>query len=273
MIMYPILAAVAVMLVSLSGVIFASRRLGGFMERNLPFFATFSIGIFAVITWGLFEEALEIASISTVILSVIAGAILVRILSSLIPDAHHHHDPHPSHDHSRLDARRILIGDAVHNISDGLLLVPAFLADFYLGLATAAGILLHELVSEVSEFFIMKEAGYTTRQALTRNFAASSSIFVGVALSIFLSSFEGIEALLISLSAGGFLYVILMDLMPHTVTSVKERGRGDKHIWAVVLGVLLMLGVSTIAPHTEEGADIDEGAIFNVEALDLGERP
>jgi zinc and cadmium transporter len=273
MIMYPILAAFVIMLASLAGVVFTSRKLGSFMEKNLPFLATFSIGIFAVITWGLFAEALELASATIVILSVAAGMLLIKILSSLMPDAHHHHDPHPSHDHSKLDARRILIGDAVHNITDGLLLVPAFLADFHLGLATTAGILLHELVSEVSEFFIMKEAGYTTKQALLRNLAASATIFIGVFASIYLSSIENLEAPLIGLSAGGFLYVILMDLMPHTVTSVKEKGRGDKHIWAIVLGVLVMLGVSTLTPHAHEEEHEDEGAIFNVEALDLGERP
>ena len=113
---YPVIAAVVIMLASLSGILFTSHRLNSWMERNLPLLATFSIGIFAVISWGLFGEALEHGRALHVIIAAVLGAALVRSLSSVIPDAHHHHDPHPDHEHTSLDARRILIGDAVHNI-------------------------------------------------------------------------------------------------------------------------------------------------------------
>lgn len=222
------------------------------MEHNLPFLATFSIGIFAVITWGLFEESLEHGGGYVIVLSIAAGALLVHFLAKLIPDAHHHHDPHPSHSHSRLDARRILLGDAVHNIGDGLLLVPAFLADVKLGIVTAVGILLHELVQEISEFFILKEAGLSTKTALIRNVISSSTILIGVALSASLASIEMLEAPLIGLSAGGFMFVILRDLVPHTVASIREKGRGEKHIQALVFGILLMLGVNAALPHAHE---------------------
>ncbi|MBI5134311.1 MAG: ZIP family metal transporter [Candidatus Taylorbacteria bacterium] len=252
------ISALAISLASLGGVIFASKRLSGFMSYRLPFLATFSIGIFAVITWGLFEEAIGHGEALVVVLSVIGGAVLVNLFSKLIPDAHHHHDPDTGHAHSKIDARRLLLGDAVHNISDGLLLVPAFLADVKLGIATAAGIFIHELVSEVSEFFILKEAGYTTRQALTRNFIASLTIFIGVGVSASLASVEALEAPLIGLAAGGFLYVILRDLMPHTVSSIREKGHGDKHIQALILGILVMLGIQTVIPHSEaHEADVE----------------
>lgn len=273
MILYPIIAALFIMAASLAGVIFTSRKLGSWMERNLPFLATFSIGIFAVVTWGLFEESLEHDGGFVIILSIAAGALIVHFLSKLIPDAHHHHDPHPTHSHSHLDARRILLGDAMHNIGDGLLLVPAFLADVRLGIITAVGVLIHELVQEISEFFILKEAGLSTKKALIRNFISSSTILLGVALSVSLASVESLEAPLIALSAGGFMFVILRDLVPHTVSNIREKGRGDRHIQALVLGILIMLGVNVALPHGHEEGEIDEGAIFNVEALDLGERP
>jgi zinc and cadmium transporter len=263
MIVYPLLAALAIMLASLSGVIFASRKLGSWTENNLPFLATFSIGIFAVITWGLFEEALEHGEALVIALSVIGGAVIVQLLSNLIPEAHHHHDPHQDHGHTAFDARKILLGDAMHNISDGLLLVPAFLADVRLGIATAAGIFLHELVQEVSEFFILKEGGYTARQALVRNFAASSTILIGVFAAVLLSSVESLEAPLIGLSAGGFLYVILRDLVPHTMANIRRKGRGDRHIQALVVGLLVMLGLQAIVPHSDA-----RKAVENHEAIE-----
>lgn len=258
---YPALAAFIIMLASLSGIIFSARRLGGWMERNLQFLVTFSIGIFAVITWELFGEALEHGEGVVVVISVIIGAIAVKILSMLIPDAHHHHDPHPTHPHSRIDARKVIIGDALHNIGDGLLLVPAFIADIQLGIATAIGILLHEIVQEISEYFILREAGYTMKQALTRNFFASGSILIGVGLALSLSSIESLEAPLIGLSAGGFLYILLRDLIPHTIESIHTRGRADRHIQALVFGVLIMLGVNVLLPHSHEEIDAHDELI------------
>jgi zinc and cadmium transporter len=252
MVLYASIAALLIMLASLSGIIFTSRRLGSWMERNLPFLATFSIGIFAVVTWELFGEALEEGTLATIIASVIVGMVLVKVLSLLIPDAHHHHDPHPDHSHSHLDARRILMGDAIHNIGDGLLLVPAFLIDAQLGIATAAGIFLHELVQEISEYFILKEAGYSTRDALVRNFATSATILIGVFLGTNLASIEWLKIPLMGISAGGFLFIILRDLVPHTVKSIREKGRGDKHVQAIVFGILIMLGVNAVLPHSHE---------------------
>lgn len=254
----PVLASLIIMLASLSGIIFSARTLGGWMEKNLQFLVTFSIGIFSVITWGLFDEALEHGQGTVVVVSVALGAIAVKLLSILIPDAHHHHDPHPSHGHSRIDARKVIMGDALHNIGDGLLLVPAFLADIKLGIATAIGILLHEIVQEISEYFILREAGYSMKQALIRNFFASSSIFVGVFLALSLSSIESLETPLIALSAGGFLYVLLRDLIPHTVESIQTKGRGDRHIQALVCGVLIMLGVQIALPHAHEEPDHED---------------
>lgn len=262
---YSIIASFVIMTASLSGILFTSRKMDGWIGKNLPLLATFSIGIFSVITWELFSEALSHGVAYIVIISGFVGALLVKTLSSIIPEAHHHHDPHTGHGHSRLDARRIIMGDAVHNIGDGLLLVPAFIADTQLGLATTAGILLHELVQGISEYFILRESGYTAKQALTRNFLASGTIFIGIFLSATLSSIEALEIPLMGLSAGGFLYIIMRDLVPHTISSIRTKGRGDKHVQAVVFGVLIMLGINILLPHSHENQPTKESSV--VESL------
>ncbi len=249
---YSLIAAFIIMLASFSGIIFTSKRMGGWVKNNLPLLATFSIGIFAVITWGLCSEALEHGKGSIVVISLIIGALIVKGFSGLIPEAHHHHDPNTDHSHSKLDARRIIMGDAIHNIGDGLLLVPAFIADIRLGIATAAGIFIHELVQEISEYFILRESGYSTKEALIRNGISSTTILIGVFLSASLSSIESFEAPLIGISAGGFLYIILRDLVPHTIMSIRTKGKGDKHVQALVFGILIMLGVNLVVPHSHE---------------------
>jgi zinc and cadmium transporter len=246
-----LMAAGAVMLVSFAGVVFTYRTLGSWLERNLTYLATFSAGVLAVLSYHLIEEALhEAPSLAVVAGSVVGGAVLLEIIHRFMPaEAHHHHEMPIDHGHTAVDGRRILITDAVHNVTDGFILVPAFLLDWRAGVAATVGIVLHEMVQEISEFFVLKEAGYTTKKALILNFFVSSTILVGVALALILASFEGALSILAGLAAGGFLAVVLRDLLPHAIASVKARGRGALHLLAAVLGAALMLTTIGVVPH------------------------
>lgn len=263
-----LIAALAVMLASLAGAVFIRKELGRWMHRYLRYLVTFSAGVFLAIVFHLIVEVFhEAADVSWVSLVgwIAFGALLVEVLSHLIPGAHHHHgETEHDHTHSHIDARRMLLGDAMHNVSDGLILVPAFLADIRIGIATALGIFIHELVQEVSEFFVLKEAGYTVKQALVRNFIVSSTILVGVGLSLAAVEIESLEMPLIAFSAGGFLYIILRDLLPHSVHSIRKGNNFAKHIAAGILGVLVMFGITALIPH-----EIEEDTLPGSESIAL----
>jgi zinc and cadmium transporter len=253
--LHTILAASAIMAASLSGIIFAWKRFGSWTERNLRYLATCSIGVFSVIIWGLFVEAHEHQGIINVASLVLAGIAFMSIISKIIPEAHHHHEGTGGHDHSPIDARRMMLGDAIHNVGDGLLLVPAFLVDVHVGIATAVAIFFHELVQETSEFFVLKQAGYSNKKALGMNFLVSSTIFIGIGLALGLSSVDGLADALIPFAAGGFLYVVARDLIPHTVKSIKGHGKASLHLASLIVGVTAMATVSLLAPHSHEGED------------------
>lgn len=249
---YPLLAGFAVMLVSLSGVVFLSRRTRPWLDRNLRLLVAFSAGVFLVIVYSLFEEVLHEQGFSyTVVGSALLGAVVLELLGHLVPHAHHHHGPE-SHSHSPIDARRMLLGDAFHNVGDGLLIVPAFLISPIAGLATTGGIMLHELVQEISKFFVLREAGYSVRHALSLNFIVSSTIMVGIVASLFFSSVSAIEVPLLSFAGGGFLYLILRDFLPSVARHAKRERTWSKYLAALLLGALLMLAVSVLTPHTHE---------------------
>jgi zinc and cadmium transporter len=146
----------------------------------------------------------------------------------------------------------MLSGDAVHNIADGIVLVPAFLIDVWVGVGTAVAIFLHEFVQEIAEFFVLKEAGYTTRQALIRNFAVSATILIGVLLAFFAVSIETLEAPLLAFAGGGFTYVILRDLLPSIIRSVQSGHRVAYFILAAVIGAGLLSSIQAITPHGHE---------------------
>jgi len=258
-ILYPTLAALSVMAISLIGVIFLSRRLGTWIHRHLTYLATFAAGVFIIVAWHLAEEAIHEGGWIVGLGAMLVGAALMESINFFFP-AHHHHDTHHDHAHNDIDGRRVLLSDALHNIGDGILIVAAFSADLYIGIATTIGVLLHELVQETSEFFVLKESGYSDTRALTMNFSVSSTILVGLFLAFFLSSVEIVVAVLAGLAAGGFMSVLLHDLLPHALASIKTHGRAYIHLITLVAGAALMFGVQAFASHEEIEEHIESDA-------------
>ena len=244
------------MLASLVGVVFTHQAFGAWMRVRLTYLATFSAGVLTVLAYHLIGEAFrESASVMLAIVSIIAGAVILEMIHRVLPDTHHHHEAPVGHTHTAIDGRRILISDAVHNVTDGFLIVPAFLVDWKIGVAATFGIFLHELVQGISQFFVLKEAGYSDRKAFTLNFAVSSTILIGVVLALSLASFEAFIAILSGFAAGGFLSVVIRDLLPHALSSAKAHGKWLPHIAAAIIGVFVMLGVITLVPHDEPVAE------------------
>lgn len=248
-----IISALVIMLTSLVGVIFVWKGFSSFLEKNRKYLTTFAIGVFTVVAYSLIKESFHLAeSLPLSVGSILGGMLLLYLVSLFMP--HHHHDAEDCcpKEHNSLNARRILFGDAIHNIGDGILLVSAFLIDTHVGLIAAFGIFLHELVQEIAEFLILKEAGYTTQKALTYNFLVSSTILIGIIVGLFASSVSIVNIAFIGLASGGFLYILIADLIPHTIRSIKNSGNANTHILIGTLGILTMLSVGLLVPHTHE---------------------
>jgi len=245
---YALLAAFAVMLVSLSGVLFTRGVLHRWAIAHLPVLATFSAGVFIVVVILLADEAIHEGGWVVGLCAIILGAVLIESIRYLFPEDHHHHGEH-DHSHSPIDGRRVLMSDALHNVGDGVLIVGAFAVDVWIGIAATVGILLHEVVQEVSEYFVLRSAGYSDREALVRNFVVSSSILVGVVIAVALSAVPVVLSILSGLAAGGFIAVLARDLLPHAWRAA-ERGNAPAHAAAILLGAALMIGMQFVAPHT-----------------------
>lgn len=242
------ISAFIVMLASLVGVIFVWKQFGKWVEQHLSYLVSFSIGVFLVVIYNLGLEAVEMElTLGMFIGWAVLGVVVLELGGRLIPKAHHHHEFEHDHPHTRVDARRMLLGDAIHNIGDGILLVPAFLVDIRIGIATTTAVFLHELVQELSEFFVLRDAGHSTKKALVLNFLVSSTILMGVVLSLYVSSYaERFVGLLIAFAAGGFLYVVFRDLLPNTFTCMKKQGSIVLHLLAIILGLVVMFAVGLI---------------------------
>ncbi len=252
-----LLTAFVIMLASLSGKLMTWGLVGTWLTPRMRYLVALAAGVFTVIIYGLLEEVVHEGGLSLMVVGAfLLGMVLLEGLTRLLPKGtHHHHGLHPEHTHGKLDARRMMLGDAVHNVHDGLTLVPAFLVSPAVGIGTALGVFLHEVVQEISEFFVLREAGYSVRSALTWNFVVSATILVGVVLSATLASVEAFELPLIAFAAGGFSYVLVRDFAPSIVRRAREDKKYGSYLALFLTGLILMATVAFIFPHEEHHED------------------
>lgn len=260
-------AAFSIMLVSLSGVLFVSHFARRLLEQNISYLVSFAAGIFLVTASGLVLEAVQLLdSMLLTILIALVGYGVAWGLHRLMPETHHHHDESCHRSHG--GARRLLIGDGIHNVADGLMLVPAFLVSTSLGTVVTVSVLIHEMLQEVSEFFVLKESGYSTKKALIVNFLVSGTILIGVGAGMVLSSTTTITAVLLALSSGFFAHVVLHDLLP-TKRVQQSQSAILPHLLLVAFGVIAMGTVSAylhewhshgdeLAPGSGQPADVND---------------
>ena len=241
-------AGLAIMCASLVGVFTIWDRAGRVVERNLDFLTSFAAGVFLIVAYHLGEETLEHAESAAIgLVWILAGALCIWLVFKLLPTLHVHGHEHEGHN---VDPRRLLISDAIHNVGDGIVLAASFIASTALGVAAAISILVHELVQEISEFFVLREGGYSTRRALSLNFLVSSTVLIGALGAYFLLDiFELVEVPLLGFSAGAFFVVVLGDLIPHSLKAGHGRSHILSHLLWFVLGATLMFAVSAIAGH------------------------
>ncbi|MDQ7091852.1 MAG: ZIP family metal transporter [Methylococcales bacterium] len=231
-------------------------------NRILPHGISFSIGaLLAVAFWGLIPHAFEELKPSE--FQSLSATILVGILSFFILEklliwrhCHHgecdaHNEGHESHevkDHQAAGTL-IIIGDAIHNFVDGVLIAAAFLTDVQLGIVTSLAVAAHEIPQEVGDFAILLESGYSKKKAIIYNVLASLGTVVGGLLAYF--SLENLHDKLpyfLALAASSFIYIAVADLIPslHKKTDIKTS---LQQIALILTGVLLICTLHDMA-HT-----------------------
>lgn len=173
----------------------------------------------------LLPEAFEEAGTMKVSVIVLMGFVTFFIFERFLGWFHHHHahpDAHP-HDHKQKTTRSLIVlGDTLHNLIDGLVIGAAFLVDPATGIITTIAIAAHEIPQEVGDFGVLLSLGMRRRSVLLVNIA-SAFVTVVAAVTVFMLGgvFEGIEPVLLALTAGMFIYIAASDLVPtiHNETS------------------------------------------------------
>jgi zinc and cadmium transporter len=200
-------------------------------------------------------------------LSIAGGFIGFYFLSHILRTYHHHHDEHAHDTHEgKAGAKMLLIGDGVHNISDGVVIVGAFLLNPAVGIATTLGIALHEVAQEVAEYGVLIHAGYTRTEALIRNFLSASTIFIGVILGGLFVHFGDYLWVLTGIAAGNLLYIVASDMIPE-VHAQEHRAHFKATFVSTVIGFLAITALITFTHGDDEDHSEHEGETHSEEVL------
>jgi zinc and cadmium transporter len=152
-------------------------------------------------------------------------------------DHHHDGDGHDHHHHT--DAERagrgglsVLVGDAVHNFCDGVIIATAFLADPALGWVTAMAILAHEIPQEAGDYIVLLNAGFSRAKALLYNALSGLAAVVGGVLGYYLvGPFESALPYLLVVASSSFIYVAVADLLPQLQQRLSWRDTLTQVAW------------------------------------------
>ena len=230
-------------------------------EGVIPHLVSFATGaLLGAALLGLIPHAVEgagMANVHEVGIALIAGIALFFILEKFLLWRHCHDDhcaehplgdthDHHGHNHAHEQARKkasgslVLVGDALHNVLDGVLIAAAFLTDVHLGIVTALAIMAHEIPQEVGNFAVLLHSGVSRRRALLLNLMTSLTAVLGGVVGFF--ALERALAALpfaLAVAASSLLYVAVADLIPGLHRRVDARS-GVTQVLLIGLGIALI---------------------------------
>ncbi|KAK7494469.1 hypothetical protein BaRGS_00014361 [Batillaria attramentaria] len=111
----------------------------------------------------------------------------------------------------------IMVGDAAHNMADGLAIGAAFAQNIPLGLSTALAVICHEIPHELGDFAIILSTGMSLPRALLLNLLSALLEFIGLYIGLAAGTSEQVREWMFVAVAGLFLYISFANLIPELV--------------------------------------------------------
>lgn len=133
----------------------------------------------------------------------------------------------------------VIFGDGMHNLADGMAIGAAFSDSHVSGMSTSIAVLCHELPHEIGDFAMLLKAGMSVKQAIVYNllrFGRKTTLnpvgkcqldhsirrpicssflgLLGMICGLLLGNLENWSTWIFCATAGVFLYVALVDMIP-----------------------------------------------------------
>lgn len=167
---------------------------------------------------------------------------LIGILSFFLLERFiHHHHSHGNHTEEKKSIiPLIVIGDTLHNFTDGVAIAATFFVSIPLGIVTSLAVAAHEIPQEIGDFGLMLNKGIKGKKVLLINMYSSLAAMAGAILTyIYKDSLEGFLPLILAVTAGFFIYIALANLIPE----IHNRDNQKIAFWETVM---LLFGVIVI---------------------------
>lgn len=224
----------------IGGVLILTKK--DFAHKFSHFMASFAAGTFLSAAFlDLLPEALhegEKFNINVplwILIGIISSFLLERLLHTF-----HHHDEHHNSKTTSSAVPLIIIGDSIHNFVDGIVIAATFMINIPLGIITTFIVAAHEVPQEIGDFCYLLHKGLSSKKVIIINILSALTAFLGAIITFYMGDiFETHIPILISLSAGFFIYIATSDLIPEIIYEKNKK-------YAIVKTLLFLFGILVI---------------------------
>jgi zinc and cadmium transporter len=242
--LYTLISVFLISLVSFVGVFTLALKLQT-LKKILLFLVSFSAGaLLGGAFFHLLPEAAQEGFTPSVSSSLIYGIVIFFILEKLICWRHCHQPTTKDHPHPF--AFTNLIGDALHNFIDGVIIATAFSVSIPLGFSTSIAVFLHEVPQEIGDFGVLIHGGFRPPKALALNFLSAATAIIGALTTMMITSqTKEFSQILIPFTAGGFIYIALSDLFPE-LRKETDLKKSLFQLFCLLLGISVMIALTLL---------------------------
>lgn len=138
-----------------------------------------------------------------------------------------------------------LAADFTHNFTDGLAIGASYLAGNSIGIITTITILLHEVPHEIGDFAILIKSGCSKKKAMLLQLTTAVGALAGNVLAL-LGTSETSSPWILPFTAGGFIYIATVSVIPELLEQNTKLGQSLKEIFALLLGVFMMVLITLV---------------------------
>ncbi|KAA0199918.1 Zinc transporter foi [Fasciolopsis buskii] len=119
----------------------------------------------------------------------------------------------------------VIMGDGLHNFTDGMAIGAAFAQSISGGLSTTVAVFCHELPHELGDFAVLLKTGMRIKEALFFNVVSSILSLFGMLVGIAVGNVESASYWIFAVTAGTFMYIALVDMLPELSTAELRPGQ------------------------------------------------
>ncbi|KAK4471560.1 hypothetical protein MN116_004977 [Schistosoma mekongi] len=153
-----------------------------------------------------------------------------------LPDHHEEEEKSFDHEHSHSHSHEVpesvaavawmvIMGDGLHNFTDGMAIGAAFAQSISGGLSTSVAVFCHELPHELGDFAVLLKTGMRIKEAMFFNIISSILCLFGMLVGIAVGNIESASYWIFSITAGTFIYIALVDMLPELNSAELRPGQ------------------------------------------------